>query len=336
MKFKTCFTFCLLLLALGEIAYAQESNPLLLPVEQNGKCGYIDRDGNIVIALKFDFCWKFSEGFASVTVGGKHGFIDTKGNYLIKPKFDGFWRFSQFREGLAPVFLGDHWRDKAKGKWGFIDTKGQVTYLSGVTLLGGFHDGLAFFKKGERAGYFDTNLKVTIEPNFKSVGHFYFGRARATTIDNSELYIDKSGRKVFDNREGSDFQDERAFFSVNGKYGFININGETIIEPQFDAANHFGEGLAAVKVKDKWGFIDAAAKFIIEPQFDETGVFSEGLASVAINGKWGFIDTTGKVVIPLQFDKWTYWFEDGVCEVHIDGKSGYIDKSGKYIWSPTK
>ena len=64
------------------------------------------------------------------------------------------------------------------------------------------------------------------------------------------------------------------------KYGFIDKNGKVVIEPQFDGADAFSEGLARVKKDRKWGFIDKSGKVVIEPQFDWVSDFSEGLAKV--------------------------------------------------------
>ena len=48
----------------------------LFPVKQNGKYGYIDKTGKVIIEPRFDFADKFYEGFARVSVDGKEGFID--------------------------------------------------------------------------------------------------------------------------------------------------------------------------------------------------------------------------------------------------------------------
>ena len=40
------------------------------------------------------------------------------------------------------------------------------------------------------------------------------------------------------------------------KYGFINEFGKIVINPVFDSADYFSEGLAAVELNDKWGFIN--------------------------------------------------------------------------------
>ncbi|EIA4394558.1 WG repeat-containing protein, partial [Campylobacter coli] len=56
---------------------------------------------------------------------------------------------------------------------------------------------------------------------------------------------------------------------LNGKYGFIDKNGEFAIEPKFDYVWSFWEGLAGVKLNGKWGFIDKSGKIVIEPIFDD-------------------------------------------------------------------
>jgi hypothetical protein len=321
---------------------AQEDKLRILPIELNSKVGYINSTGKIVIEPQYDYGWKFSEGFACVVVNGKTGFIDESGSYLIKPQFSSTYGcYTEFREGFAPVHINDvrkikrNWIDKSK--WGFVDTKGKVTFFPNVNYVSGFREGLAFFKKGNLTGYMDKNFNVVIKPKFKSAGNFNEGRARATDIDGSEYYIDKNGRKLFRNFDGCDFQNGTACFKVKGKWGYINWDGEIIIDAKFDQGNYFGEnGLAAVKVGKKWGFINKSGEFVIKPQFDDAVEFNEGLASVEINGKRGFINESGTMVIAPQYDKWVYWFEKGISEVRVEGKTGYIDKSGKFVWNPTK
>ena len=86
----------------------------------------------------------------------------------------------------------------------------------------------------------------------------------------------------------------------NGKYGYMDKDGNVVINPQFDRADDFSEGLARVRIGDektgKWGYIDKEGKFVINPQFDCAEDFSEGLAKVKVGGKYGWIDKTGKIV----------------------------------------
>jgi len=95
-------------------AYGQEGRSLL-PITQNGKCGYIDKTGKMVIKPQFDYSDGFYEGLARVQIGEKLGFIDENGSIVIQPNFDSVLFFSN---GLAPVQIDD--------KWGYIDNTGNL------------------------------------------------------------------------------------------------------------------------------------------------------------------------------------------------------------------
>ena len=60
---------------------------LLLPVVQNGKWGFIDKTGKIVINPQFDEVdyFGFIEGLCGVKIGDKRGFIDKTGKYVWNP-----------------------------------------------------------------------------------------------------------------------------------------------------------------------------------------------------------------------------------------------------------
>ncbi|EAL1455719.1 WG repeat-containing protein, partial [Campylobacter coli] len=58
---------------------------------------------------------------------------------------------------------------------------------------------------------------------------------------------------------------------LNGKWGFIDKNGEFAIKPKFDDIWDFSEGLAKVKLNGKYGFIDKNGDFVIKPKFDDIG-----------------------------------------------------------------
>ncbi len=99
---------------------------------------------------------------------------------------------------------------------------------------------------------------------------------------------------------------------IGGKWGYINKVGEIVINPKFESALNFHEGLARVRMKG-------------------TKATKEGYTS----GKWGYIDTTGNIVINLKFDI-AGEFYGGLATAHIGDKWGYIDKTGKFVWKPSK
>jgi len=76
--------------------------------------------------------------------------------------------------------------------------------------------------------------------------------------------------------------------------------------------------IIAYKSSGKWGFADTSGKIIIEPQYEEAKSFSNGLAAVCQNGAWGFIDTDNNVVIDCKFAGADYFNEEGSCMVRTD------------------
>jgi len=82
---------------------------------------------------------------------------------------------------------------------------------------------------------------------------------------------------------------------------------------------------------------------VIEPKFDIAKSFSEGLAAVRIGdnrtGRWGYIDKKGEMAIEPRFGRPIDSFTRGLALVRVRhgawAKEGYIDKTGKYVWKPT-
>lgn len=254
----------------------------------------------------------FCEGLARVTEKGLFGFIEKTGRYAIKPQFLSAGNFSA---GLA-------WAEAQNGV-GFIRKDGTFAIKPQYDSAGSFSGGLAPVMLGEKWGYIDTTGKIVIKIQFDRVGGFSEGLACFGIRDPDE----KKGAGWF-----VQLLEENAH---PGKWGFIDKAGEILISAQFEAAEAFSEGLAAVRKGKLWGYIDKARKLVIEPQFDLTYPFSEGLAAVLKGDKWGYIDKTGRMQIGLQFDK-AYDFIDGLAEVWQGGKMGYILPTGKFFWGPSK
>lgn len=125
------------------------------------------------------------------------------------------------------------------------------------------------------------------------------------------------------------------YYGEIDKVGFIDKEGDFVIEPKFDDAKDFYEGLAPVKIDRKWGYIDKTGEFVIQPQFDRADIFSSGVAAVRVDGKWGVIDKTGTFTIQPSLEN-PIRFVDGLAVMKSEdtGKVGYIDITGKFVIEP--
>ena len=140
------------------------------------------------------------------------------------------------------------------------------------------------------------------------------------------------------------FRDGLAKAEYNGKWGYVNENGDWVIRPRFDYAGNFYHERAAFKIEQNgsqyWGFINKQGEMVVKPQFCMVGRFSEKLAGVyhggyfdgtgCVGGKWGFIDINGNWVIPPILDE-ANAFSRGKAKVNYQGHTGFIDRTGKWI-----
>ena len=98
---------------------------LLYPVEIDGKWGYFDLTGKMVIAPNFDEVnGPFVEGFGMVVINKKYGFIDKTGKIIIAPQFDWAAGFSggacqRERHRLLPVAAQGRGHCGAAGRAGY-------------------------------------------------------------------------------------------------------------------------------------------------------------------------------------------------------------------------
>ncbi len=81
------------------------------------------------------------------------------------------------------------------------------------------------------------------------------------------------------------------------QWGFMDARGNTVIQPRFDDAGYFFNGLARVKIGKLWGFTNESGTIVIPPQFAAAGDFREALAPVRVAKKWGYIDQKGRMLV---------------------------------------
>jgi hypothetical protein len=164
-------------------------------------------------------------------------------------------------------------------------------------------------------------------------------------------------------------EEEQAYLadyeSPDAKWGFVDTEGNLVIEAEYDDVGPFTEGLAAVNKDGRWGFIDRTGNVVIQPvyksvwafhegfarveSFDQPGHyinkggtalssvdweaadnFSEGRAKVKVGHTYGFIDASGTLVVESIYSR-AFSFENGVCVVEFEDKQGVIDPAGQPI-----
>lgn len=75
-------------------------------------------------------------------------------------------------------------------------------------------------------------------------------------------------------------------------------------------------GLIAFKQGDKWGYVDVEGNIAVEPQYAGAKSFSDHLAAICDeNGYWGFINSRYEQVIESDYLDAYYFNSDETCMV---------------------
>jgi hypothetical protein len=302
------------------IPRSKSADPLYRFVK-NGKAGYIDGNGNIVIPPKLErygnYGSEFHNGLLEIAVSSGR-YMDRTGKIVIDRDLYRGWDFS---EGLAVAMK------KGESLWGYIDTSGSFVISprfasSRTDYVYDFSDGLAVIEVKNKFGYIDHSGEFVIKPQFLDAMGFSDGMARVVTEGPCIYFPDGACGLVNPRLVGGEGGDDRP----PCKFTYIDKTGEVVRRARFDNARNFSEGLAAVRVGALWGFIDKTGSFLITPRFEDAEPFSCGLSRIQVSGLYGYADKSGAIVVTPQY-KYAETFSEGYAVVgDLAGRYWYVDQ----------
>lgn len=132
-------------------------------VRKDGRYGYIDVSGRLVIPVKYQDAGAFSAGLAPVCLYGKYGYVDKSGEMVVPFKYSYAFPFS---EGLAAVELN--------GKVAYIGPDGKTVIPYMLDSGKPFKDGIAEVTVDGQTKYMDKvgNIFDEVSEAFSSFSGF--------------------------------------------------------------------------------------------------------------------------------------------------------------------
>jgi hypothetical protein len=154
-------------------------------VKKDGKVGYVNKEGVVLIKVEYDEGLTFKEGYTAVRQGAKWRYMDSTGKAITDPIFDDAVSFS---DGLAAV--------QKNNEYGFININGEVIIPFTFSNAHAFSENLAAVANAKGFwGYIDKKGNWIIKPIYDFADEFTNEEARVMKAD-KVLFIDKQNNVV--------------------------------------------------------------------------------------------------------------------------------------------
>lgn len=347
----------------------------LAAVEKDGKWGYVDTDNNVVIPFAYGLAFDFHEGYAVVmpeahmnayeyvnemtgepvhvvSYSGDLGFIDHAGTYTP-------FMISSYGGELIPVetYLSGDTTIRFHNGFAVIpsDMMNELGRTDGTILrIGELGDGaypiyqmteglICFAEYGFSGGVGWADASGSVVMRFPGEYEGMQSGENPFTYISEVAPFNQGLAPVWQcTATRISGEEEWPQFSNVYKLGFMDRDGNWVIEPQFSryfrsdtegAFRVFGvTGLAMVQKDGKYGAIDKTGKTVIPFEYEELWPVNNGLILYKQDGLYGYMDAeTLQTVIAPQYQMATGFSSLGLA-VAYDGSRAYlIDRSGSAI-----
>jgi hypothetical protein len=127
-------------------------------IKKDDRYGFVDDQGRLRIANRYDSIGEFNEGLASIKLIGKWGFVNMSDQIVINPNYDSS---SFFLNGLAIVSRNE--------KFGLIDKSGSIILPLRYDYICRLPNGKFSLITSSLRGLADEKGNVLVEPRFISL-----------------------------------------------------------------------------------------------------------------------------------------------------------------------
>lgn len=270
-----------------------DSTSQMLSLQKNAKQGLYDLSGNMVLPIQYE----------ELTFAGKY-INAKKDNKLLVFDLAGVLQNDDSYKNVISVDDGKYSITTNRSNYyGVIDSNKAVVIENKYSYIEYAFDNYFIVSQNGKSGVINTNSNVAI-PIEKNVVQNIKGTNIIQTLDSktnvSEIYNKKMEKistqkdahiyiedkyieiisadniEYFDfdgnKKEANQIFDNEVFAKEqNGKWGYVDKNGNTVLDFKYDMATNINKyGFGAIKQNGKWGVVDSKAKIIKEPVYKLT------------------------------------------------------------------
>ncbi len=210
------------------------------------------------------------------------------------------------------------------GKWGVINNEG-------TTIIDTTYDEMITIPNPEKA------IFVCVYDVNEQTGEY---KTKVINDKNEELFTNYDRVEVienFDERQNIWYEKNLLRVVNDGKYGLIDLDGNTILECEYDSITTLKsveENLLVVK-DNKVGVVNSIGQIIVPIEYKDVKVLKEGYKNEYIivdeNDNSGVISTSGTVIVEPAYEDIKFLNSTEIYAAMIDGKWNLINKKGEIL-----
>ena len=280
---------------------------------QGGRFGYVDAGGVLTVAMQYRQAFPFSEGRAfAVDASGTLVLLDRTGQELASFPQAELWEGEsvQFSEGLAVIPVTGAADEAPEDGEAVV----SVAAMKPLEAPEGEEDLPRTYLVVDSGG----REVCTIADAWVDLANGYHG-GRVAAAESGEWVRDEDGAL--------------SFAAAPGSLGYRDERGGLAVEFQFDGAEPFSDGLAAVCFRDgdgaeAWGFVSPEGEMIVPAEYDGARAFDEGVGMLLSEGLWAYVDQEGRLLTRFEYEE-AGPFREGVALVRRRGRIEAIDQRGR-------
>ena len=234
--------------AYKDIKYINSTEIYVAKIDE--KWSLINKKGEVLNSDYDDYTYSKGD-YVIVKKGDKYGIITTSGEVRIAPTYE------ELRYAFSVYYIA-----KLNGKYGIINTDNTSAIpLEYLSMTYWEEKNIIIADKTEtETVLFDSNLTQKLAGIFVYEDEYI--KARIDGVDKYYTY-------KFEEKETKDILTRNTLFvsKKDGKYGFVDSQGNVVVEHTFDEAKEQNKyGFAAIKLNGLWGSIDKTGRVVLQPQ----------------------------------------------------------------------
>lgn len=254
----------------------------------DGKYGIVDTANKQVLETKYDTVEKiYRNDYYVVTENGKQEVVKKAGDKVLSGNYDKIEAILQNPEN-GIIY-------KQKEKYGIMNLSGDVVIKPEYEKLKEGASGSIIAKKDSKYGIIDLQGNQKVEFKYQNLSYNEKADLYIAEDDQYENEILDSNYQVKQTGYLIELNTDKGYMELNqnNSYKYYNFKFE-----EQNAENIFTSNTLFASKKDgKYGFVDKNGKTVVDYIYDDvTSQNSYGYAGIKKDGKWGAIDKDGKVV----------------------------------------